>query len=112
MDKQQTTESTLNDLIHKNQLIQTDCNNIIENIDTAKQFSQEIFDRLGNIINNQILQDLIKSYQQKHDLIEECESIKLKAEIQRNKVSVQIVKGIENVREIQKKLNMFNPLNN
>ena len=51
---------------------------------------------------------MIKSYQQKHDLIEECESIKLKAEIQRNKVSVQIVKGIENVKEIQKKLNMFN----
>lgn len=36
MDKQATTESTLNDLIHKNQLIQNDCTNIIENIDNAK----------------------------------------------------------------------------
>ena len=36
MDKSQTTESTLNDLIQKNQLIQTDCANILENIDNAK----------------------------------------------------------------------------
>ena len=37
--------------------------------------------------------------------------MKQKAEVQRNKVSLQISKGIENVKEIQKKLNMFNPLN-
>ena len=38
--------------------------------------------------------------------------MKQKAEVQRNKVSLQITKGIENVKEIQKKLDMFNPLNN
>ena len=64
MDKQQaTTESTLNDLIHKNQLIQNDCDNINEEIDNAKQFGQDIQDRLANLINDQILQNLIKNYQ-------------------------------------------------
>lgn len=37
--------------------------------------------------------------------------MKQKAEVQRNKISLQIMKGIDNVKEIQKKLNMFNPLN-
>lgn len=79
-------EGPLNDLIGKNKQIQEDCSEAQEVIDGAKATATEINERLLDIINADVLEELLEKYRNKEKLIEECEKSKAKAEKQQAKV--------------------------
>lgn len=73
-------EGPLNDLIAKNKQIQADCTDANEVIDGAKKTAQEIQERLLEIINAEILDELMQKYRKKENLIDECNKVRSNAE--------------------------------
>lgn len=70
--KQAKTEKALNELIIKNKLIQSDCEDIHKKIDEGIQMAQEIGERLDEIVNPEITDSLIKKYQDKNQKVADC----------------------------------------
>jgi len=52
-----------------------DCDNINENIDNAKQMSDDIGERLKSIVNQESINELSEKYIQKNKLIEDCSKL-------------------------------------
>ena len=69
----------MNELILKNKSMQDDCNEIMQSIDDTKQLSDEILQRLNDIMDASTLEKLTTKYTQKEEIIEECEKSKQKA---------------------------------
>lgn len=70
--KQAKTEKALNELIIKNKLIQNDCEDIHKKIDEGIQMALEIGERLDEIVNPEIIDSLIKKYQDKNQRVSDC----------------------------------------
>lgn len=104
-------EGPLNDLIAKNKQIQANCDETHEIIDNAKKETQDIQSRLQEIINAQMLDELMKKYRSKENIIDDCNKVRSKAEKQQTKLAQQLAKHIETVEDQVKKLDMFNPIN-
>jgi hypothetical protein len=73
-------EGPLNDLISKNKQIQSDCSDTHEIIDGAKKSASDIQDRLMEIISSDLLEELMKKYRNKENLIDDCNKVRQKAE--------------------------------
>jgi len=52
-----------------------DCDHINENIDNAKQMSDDIGERLKSIVNQESINELSEKYIQKNKLIEDCSKL-------------------------------------
>ena len=75
-------EGPLNDLIAKNKQIQAECTQTHETIDGAKQTATDIHERLLEIINQDVLEELLEKYRGKENIIEECGKVRANAEKQ------------------------------
>lgn len=80
-------EGPLNELIAKNKQIQEECTQTHETIDGAKKAATDIQERLLEIINAEVLDELLQKYRNKENLLDDCNKIKAKAEKQQAKVA-------------------------
>ena len=110
--KSNKTEQTMNELIQKNKSMQEQCLQIMESIDETKQTSDEILQRLNDIMNTETLEKLTSKYRIKEEIIEECDKNKQKATNQCHQLQQVVSKQNENITDIIKKLDLFNPINN
>ena len=83
------TEKEMGDLIQKNKEIQDDCQKIEGKIEEAKDFAQDIHERLDKILEP-TLQDLKDKYDEKNQLIDECDELFDKANAQIDRLDADI----------------------
>ena len=102
----------MNELILKNKTMQDECNDIVNAIDESKQSSDEILQRLNDIMDQETLEALTAKYRTKEEMIEECDKNKQKAANQCQQLLQVVAKQNDNITDIIKKLDLFNPINN
>mmetsp|Transcript_21886 Transcript_21886/g.33965 ORF Transcript_21886/g.33965 Transcript_21886/m.33965 type:complete len:500 (-) Transcript_21886:2632-4131(-) len=110
-NKNPKSEQETMDLISKNKEIQEDCSKIEDKIAEAKDFAQDISDRLDNI-HEPTIQDLKDKYNEKNQLIDECDDLFDKANEKINTLDNQIGQQLDKVEDILTRLETVNPLEN
>lgn len=73
--------------------------------------SEDINTRLFEIVSQDVIDELTLKYNQKNDLIDECQKLRTKASTLSSKLIQTANKQSDSLKDILDKLEQFNPIN-